>query len=189
MKFKKDDEGKLVLDDNGDPIAIDAQGETIPLDKVVSLGKHQRIEGERDEYKAQAEKLTGQIAELQKTSGDKEELAKQLADLVADSEKTKADFETKMAARDKEHALDTALLKAGVKPDALKGAKAYVDLEALKLDDEALSGLDLEAFKKDKPYLFGTGTPVDSAAPSRGTGANEPNEAQLRTAMGLEKKE
>lgn len=189
MKFKKDDEGKLVLDDKGDPIAVTEEGEVIPLDKVVSLGKFQRVESERDEHKLQAEKLTGQIEDLKKVSGDKEALEKRISELTEASAKDKADLETRMAERDKEHALDTALLGAGVPSARLKAAKALVDSESLKLDGEKLFGLDVETFKKDNAYLFDAAIVVDSAAAARGAGGSDANEAQMRSVMGLETKE
>lgn len=181
MRFKKDDEGKLVLDDGGDPIAIDSAGEVIPLDKVVSLGKHQRIEGERDELKTEVEKLRGQVTELQKVSGDKEALEKKLAEITDGAEKAKTDLETRMAARDKEYALDTALLKAGCRDT--KAARAHVDLEALKLDGEALAGFDADTFKKDRPYLFEASTKVDSAAASKGAGGGLTNDDLEKMSM------
>lgn len=191
MKFKKDDEGKLVLDDAGDPIAITESGEVIPLDKVVSLGKHTRIETERDELKVENAKLTTQIGELSKLSGDKEALEKRIAEITEGSEKTKTELESRLAAKDKEYALDTALLGAGVPADRLKAAKAYVDMEKVAVEGGKLSGLDVESFKKDQPYLFGPTPTVDSAAPSRGAGGTDPSEARLAAAMGLaeEKKE
>lgn len=168
MRFKKDDEGKLVLDDGGDPIAIDSAGEVIPLDKVVSLGKHQRIEGERDEYKTRVETLEAQISELQKVSGDKDELEKKLTEMAADAEKTRTDLESRMAAKDKEYAVEAALLKAGCRDTT--AARAHVDMDAIKIEDASLKGLDIEAFKKDRPYLFGPSDTVDTAPPLRGAG-------------------
>jgi len=179
MKFKKDDEGRLVLDEHGDPIAISEQGEVIPLDKVVSLGKHARVETERDEFKAEVGRLRDQIAELSKVTGDKDALEKRLAEITAGAEKTKADLESLLAARDKEYALDTALLGAGVPSDRLKAARALIDTEKLAVADGGLTGFDAESFKKDAPYLFAPAPKVDSAAASRGvTGAVSIEEAE-----------
>jgi seryl-tRNA synthetase len=190
MKFKKDAEGKLVLDDDGNPIAVDGDGNVIPLDKVVALGKHQRIESERDEYKTEAETLRAQIAELQKAGGDKEELEKKLAEITAGSETAKADFEARMAARDKEYAMDTALLGAGVPVGRLKAAKALIDTEGIAVVNGKLDGLDLDAFKKDNDYLFEASTTVDTGAANRGATGVDKDEAQMRSIMGLpEKKE
>lgn len=188
MRFKKNEDGSLVLDDDGNPIAIDGDGNTIPLDKVVSLGKHQRIEGERDEYKAEAEKLRGEIGDLKKSAGNAEELKAKVDELTAATETAKTDFESKMAAREKEHALDTALLASGVKPAALKAAKVYVDLDKLELDGEALNGFDAETFKKDQPFLFDAQSTVSTGGPSRGSGGGT-DEDQTRAAMGLKPKE
>lgn len=177
MKFKKDDEGKLVLDDNGDPIAVSESGEVIPLDKVVSLGKHQRIEGERDELKAKVAELEGQIAELAKGAGDAEALKAKVEELTAKVEADKTEYDARMAVRDKEYALDTALLKAGCRDT--KAARAHVDIESAKVEDGKLVGLDLEAFKKDKPYLFGQVETHSSAAASSGAGALDPEKMSV----------
>ncbi len=190
MKFKKDADGNLVLDVNGDPIAVDGQGETIPLDKVVSLGKHQRIETERDEYKSKVEELTGQIGDLQKLSGDKEALEAKFAEVTKSAETSKTEFEAKLAARDKEHVLDTTLLGAGIDIKRLKAAKALIDQEGIAVVNGKLDGLDLESFKKDNDYLFGATTTVDTGAASRGAAGVDAAEAQMRKDMGLpDKKE
>lgn len=189
LKFKKDAEGKLVLDDEGNPIAIDGEGNPIPLDKVVSLGKHQRIEGERDEYKSKVEELTGQISELQKSAGNAEELKAKVEELTTKSAATETEFQAKIAARDKEYVLDTALLGAGVPADRLKAAKALVDPEKIAVVNGKLDGLDLDTFKKDAAYLFTESTTVSSAAASRGAAGGDADEAQMRSIMGLEPKE
>lgn len=168
MKFKKDDDGKLVLDEKGDPIAISESGEVIPLDKVVSQAKHQRIETERDELKGQLEKLQGQVAGLEKVSGDKEALEKQLVEIREAAEREKGELEGRMTARAREYALDTALLASGIPADRLKAAKAYVDAEKLELDGEKLKGFDLESFKKEHEYLFEGTQSLAGGLPPRG---------------------
>lgn len=168
MRFKKDDDGKLVLDESGDPIAITESGEVIPLDKVVSLGKHARVEGERDEYKGQVEKLQAQISDLSKVSGDKEALEKQLADIKAAADADRAELQAKAAARDKEYALNETLLGAGVPKERLKAAKALVDPASLTVDGEKLTGLDLESFRKDNAYLFAPQETYSTGLPPRG---------------------
>jgi hypothetical protein len=166
MKFKKDDEGKLVLDDAGDPIAIAENGDVIPLDKVVSLGKHARVEEERDAFKEKAAKLEGQIAELSKLPGQTEELKKKLDEMTEAAAKERTEFEGRMSARDKEFALETALLKAGCLDT--KAARAHVDMDKLSIgEDGKLAGFDAESFAKDKSYLFEPPRKVDSAGPSR----------------------
>lgn len=173
--FKKDAEGKLELDDKGDPIPIEDDGDKKADEdageekKVVSLGKYQRIEGERDEYKSKAADLEKQIASLTKSVGNADELKAKVEELTTKSESERVEFETRMAARDKEYALDTTLLAAGCRDT--KAARAHVDFDAIKVEDGKLSGFDAEAFKKDKPYLFNTTEKVSSAAASSGAGA------------------
>ncbi len=189
LKFKKDAEGKLVLDDDGNPIAIDGQGEVIPLDKVVSLGKHQRIETERDEYKDQLATLKGEVESLKTSAGNAEELKTKIEELTTKSATAETEFEKKIAARDKEYVLDTALLGAGVPAARIKAAKALIDSEKVAVVNGKLDGLDLDAFKKDNDYLFGETTTVSSAAASSGTAATDADETQMRSIMGLKPKE
>jgi vacuolar-type H+-ATPase subunit I/STV1 len=166
VKWKKDDEGKLVLDDSGDPIAIDESGNAIDLSRVVAAGKHERVVSERDEYKTKAGDLEKQIDDLKQSVGNADELKTKVEELTSKAEQEKSEFETRLAAKDKEYALDTALLDAGVPGKRLKAAKALIDLESVKVDDGKLAGLDLAAFKKDNSYLFETVQPKKTAAPS-----------------------
>lgn len=174
MKFKKDDEGKLVLDEKGDPIAISESGEAIPLDKVVSLVKHQRIESERDDLKEQLDKLQGQVADLGKLSGDKEALEKKVAEMQEASERERGEYESKITARTRDYALDTTLLASGVPADRLKAAKAYVDAEKLELEGEKLKGFDVESFKKEHEYLFESTDALSGGLPPRGRAKPDP---------------
>lgn len=172
MKFKKDDEGKLVLDDSGDPVAIDSEGNTIPLDKVVSLGKHKRIEDERNELKSKVDELTKQIGDLQKVAGDAEATKAKLDELVKTAEESQADFEARMAARDREYALDIALRDAGVPKDLITGAKAYIG-EEVRYEGGRLTGFDAESFKKERPFLFPKQETFNAGAPPSGGGGGE----------------
>lgn len=143
MKFKKDGDGKLVLDDNGDPIAISAGSEPIDLTKVVSIAKHDRVAGERDEHKERAESLQKQITGLQEqVSKDTKEFERELADKDAE-----------FAAKAKGFAIDGAM---GVAATALaSGVKEGADLERYLrgvADAATIAGTDLgdmgQIFKK-----------------------------------------
>ena len=103
MNWKKDEDGKLVVDEGGDPMALSESGEVIPLDKVVSLGKHARVESERDELKAQVDKLTGDIEALNASAGDAEKLKAEVERITAESESAKTEWEGKLASREKNH--------------------------------------------------------------------------------------
>lgn len=195
MKFKKDEEGKLVLDDNGDPIAVDEKGDAIDLSKVVAAGKHERVTGELEEYKAKVGDLEAKIEDLNKSVGNAEELKVKVAELTEATEKAKADFESKLAERETEfaskerdNAIDKALLGAGLQGEnRLKAARALIDMEAVKYEDGKLSGLDLDTFKQENDYLFATGKTVKTALKSDGSGSED--DSGLRAAMGLPPKE
>lgn len=180
MNWKKDEDGALVLDENGDPIALSESGEVIPLDKVVSLGKHARVESERDELKAQVDKLAADIEALNASAGDAEKLKAEVERITAESETAKTEWEGKLASREKEFAIESELLRAGCRDT--KAARAHIDADALELKDGNLSGLDLESFKKDRAYLFDKPKKVDTGLPPSGT---ESPDDGLRSAMGL----
>jgi vacuolar-type H+-ATPase subunit I/STV1 len=188
VKFKKNEDGTLVLDGDGNPIAVDEGGEVIDLTKVVAVGKHQRIVDELGQTKTRVDELEGQIGDLQKVAGNAEELKTKVEELSGTLETSKSEFSEQLAAKDKEYALDTALLAAGVPSDRLKAAKALVDPAGLTLHDNRLVGLDLDSFKKDNDYLFAATTAVSSAAASAGAPTDK-GDTGLRAAMGLKPKE
>jgi len=159
LTYKKDAEGKLVLDDNGDPVL---------LDRVVLAEKHERIAAERDELKTRVDDLDGRIKELSEASGTAEELKAKVDELTAAQEKTASEYEQRMAEREREYALDTALLGAGLKPERLKAAKALI--EGVEIRDGKLEGLDLEAFKGANEYLFDVPKEGSAGLPPRGAG-------------------
>jgi hypothetical protein len=180
LTFKKDAEGKLVLNDEGDPILIE---------KVVLEEKHERVKtelaNERDDLKTQVDELTKQIGEVQKSTGDAEALKAQLETITKAHADFQADADARMAAKDREYALDTALLGAGIPSERLKAAKALVgDVE---LKDGKLAGFDAEAFKKDNAYLFPQQDKFSTGAASSGQANNEEAEqlAAMRDAAGL----
>ncbi len=160
MKFRKDDDGKLVLDDNGDPIAVSDKGNVIDLTKIVSEDKHNRIASEREEYKSKVEELQKQIGELSAKSESAEELQKQIAELKASATESESEWKAKLEAREKDHALDTALLGAGVPDKLLKAAKAMIDPE---------KGFEPESFKSEYPSFFAPVKRKDSAGQPAGT--------------------
>lgn len=156
MRFKKDDEGGLVLDESGDPIAVSDKGDVIDLSKVVSLSKHERIATERDEYKGQLEGLQARIEELSAKAEGNDALQSQIAEIKAKAETDRAELEGRLSSAATEYALDTALLGAGVEADRLKAARAYVERDKLTIDESGrLSGLDIDALKADHAFLFG----------------------------------
>jgi TolA-binding protein len=177
LKDKKDDDGNLVLDENGDPIL---------LDRVVLEEKHQRIAEERDQLKAQLDDLRGQVEELEKVTGDKAALEKQLADIREAAEKQTSELQSRLAEREREYMLDTVLLGAGLKPERLKAAKALI--EDVKVEDGKLVGLDVEEFRKANEYLFDMPKEGGTGLPPRGPAA-EDFEAKGRKIMGLKPKE
>lgn len=95
-----------------------------------------------------------QIKDLGKAAGDNEELKKQITDLT---EANKKAADEHAAALQKVH-YDTALEKAlsGAKAKNIKALTALLDLDKVKLEGEALQGLDeqLTALKESDSYLF-----------------------------------
>jgi len=120
------------------------------------------LKGQVDELeslKAQNEDLNKQLAErdeqleeLKKV--DAEGLQAKIEELQTANETTKTEYEQKLQQQAFEHRLENSLKDAGVRN--VKAVKALLDTESIKLDGEALLGLDeqLKGLQESDPYLF-----------------------------------
>lgn len=96
-----------------------------------------------------------QLETLKKSSGDSEELKKQIEDLQQQNETNKAAYEKEMAKLRLDNAVEAALAAAGAKN--VKAVRSLFDAEKLKLDDDGkVDGLEeqISAVKKSDPYMF-----------------------------------
>ena len=115
-------------------------------DKVDSL------ESQIQDYQKQIEERDNQLEELKKI--DAEGLQAKIEELQQLNEQTVSEFEEKLQTQAFEHRLENSLKDAGVRN--VKAVKALLDTESIKLDGEALLGLDeqLKGLQESDPYLF-----------------------------------
>lgn len=111
-----------------------------------------------------------QLETLKKSSGDNEDLKKQITDLQAANKTAKAEYEANLKKITLDGKIESALL--GAKAKNTKAARALLDDSKISLDGENVLGLNeqLEALKKDAAYLFGEDTknpppPADGTPP------------------------
>ena len=109
---------------------------------------------ELENLKAQLTQRDTDISVLEKSSGENDELKKQISELQA---KYKAEAEaaaTELASSKLNSAVELSLVTAGARN--IKATKALLDMEKIKLDGEQLLGMNeqLEALRKEQGFLF-----------------------------------
>ena len=97
-----------------------------------------------------------QLNELKKGVGDNEELKKQIETLQAENKATKEKYESDIQTMRINNAIDNALTMAGAKN--IKAVRALLDLEQIKVDGEAVTGVEeqIKALTSadDSKFLF-----------------------------------
>lgn len=118
-----------------------------------------------------------QLEELKKSSGDNEELKKQIETLQDANKTAKADFEKQIKQMQLDNAINSELLKSG----ALNTKAVFALLDAGKFkvnDDGSVSGLSeqIKALQESDSYLFKSNEPSKpSGATPAGTGGGTPS--------------
>lgn len=146
-KFLKDlglaDEAieKIMAENGKDINELKAASET----SKTTLADLQKQIGDRDK----------QLETLKKSSGDNENLKKQITDLQAANKTAKSEYEANLKKITLDGKIESALL--GAKAKNTKAARALLDESKISLDGENVLGLNeqLEAMKKGAAYLFG----------------------------------
>lgn len=108
-----------------------------------------------------------QLADLKKGVGDNEELKKQIETLQAENKATKEKYESDIQTMRINNAIDQALTGAGAKN--LKAVRALLDLEQIKIDGEAVTGIE-EQIKTltsadDSKFLFNVKPETNQQSP------------------------
>lgn len=138
-------------------------------ERKVYITKHENMDERYPKIKNQKtelEKLVSQreqkIDELSKSSGNNEELQKQILELKKLNETTKSDYETRISNMEFDYSLNNAL--KGAKCKNVKALKALLDMEAINFKNGKLEGLDeqLETLKANEGYLFEEATNTGS---------------------------
>lgn len=108
-----------------------------------------------------------QLNELKKGVGDNEELKKQIETLQAENKATKEKYESDIQTMRINNAIDSALTVAGAKN--LKAVRALLDHEKIKIDGEAVTGIEeqLKALTtaEDSKFLFNVKTETNQQSP------------------------
>lgn len=145
----------------------------------IPKGRFDEVNNQNKELKKSLEDRDAQLKELgEKTKGD-DELTKRIAELTEQNKKTVEEYEAKIAARERDYAIDSELTKVGAKN--LKAVKALLDNEKIVVKDGQIVGLNeqLEALKKSDAYLFNETQPKPSGKggnplnPPSGGGTND----------------
>lgn len=101
-----------------------------------------------------------QLNELKKGVGNNEELKKQIETLQAENKATKEKYESDIQTMRINNAIDSALQGAGAKN--LKAVRALLDLEKIKVDGEAVTGIEEQikalSAADDSKFLFNVKT-------------------------------
>ena len=152
------------------------------------------VNNEKKELKTQLGLRDSQITELQTKFKTNEELAKELENYKTLNSKAEQEFNTKLQQVKFDYELNQALAKANVRNT--KAAKALLELDKIKLENDTLVGLDeqIKVLQDKETYLFAPKEPVvPPVAGIKLDGANSKGtdelEQRLRKSMGLKPKE
>jgi hypothetical protein len=150
---------KQVSEKLGDKKLIINDGSMIP--KV----KFDEVNTAKNELKTQVEAYTKQLADLQTKAVGHDDLTKRITELQAQNEKATTEWESKLAQARLDQAVEIAIMSAkGRNP---KAVKAMLDLSAIKIDGDAVTGIEeqIKALKTSDAYLFDGGAVVTGANP------------------------
>lgn len=116
-----------------------------------------RLNDKNDEIKELKEQLTSrdsQLEELKKQVTDNADLTTKIQALQSENEKVVTEYEEKLTQKEFDFALEGALRESKAKNP--KAVKALLDIQAVKLADGKIEGLEdqLKALKQSDDYLF-----------------------------------
>jgi hypothetical protein len=153
-------------------IAVVSDGKWIPKDKFDEKN------GELKDLKDQLAERDKQLKDLQTKAAGNEELQAEITRLQQENENTRTDYEQKLQAREFDFALESALRDAKAKNP--KAVKALINMEAIKLADGKLVGLEeqLKALRESDDYLFvpdGLKGKTPPGTPPNPSGYEKPN--------------
>lgn len=126
-------------------------GKTVNATKE-KADKADALEAQINDLQTQLSDRDKQLEELKKV--DAEGLQAKIDELQQANETTKTEYEQKLQQQAFDYKLETTL--SGAKVKNAKAVKALLDMDTIKLDGDALKGLDtqLESLKESDPYLF-----------------------------------
>lgn len=150
----------------------------------------EKYKAQRDLARKATEDLQSKYDELTKaTEGLKgaEDVQRAVDEAVAKANEGFEAYKADASKRERRYAIDAALTKAGCIDVA--AALSHVDPEAVKVGEGGeVEGLDVEAMRKQYPYLFGQRAKAGSTdAPAAGA-ASGGIEGRIDAAMGIDRK-
>ncbi len=158
--MKKEDFVALGIDESAAEKCAAASAEE--LKGFIPKARFDEVNNEKKALEKTLSERDEQLETLKKSTGNVEEMKKQIADLQAENKTKDEAHAAEMAKLKLDNAVDTALTAAGAKN--IKAVRALLDSSGLKLgEDGKPEGLtaQLEALKKSDGYLF-----KESEAPS-----------------------
>ena len=156
----------------------DEQADKIVEDYGKNFVAKSQFNAKNDELKAlKAERQTAQ-AELDKLKADNAnnaELVKQLDELKAAQAKREEEYAAQVEQMKLDAAVDRALIAAKAKNT--KAARVLLDMSAVKLDGEKISGLEeqIKALKTSDGYLFEQDAQISGIIPGSGADPTQKN--------------
>lgn len=135
-----------------------------------------RLNDKNDEIKELKDQLASrdsQLEELKKQVTDNAELTTKIQELQSENEKVVTEYEAKLTQKEFDYALDGALRDAKAKNP--KAVKALLDIQAVKLADGKIEGLEdqLKALRTSDDYLF-EADGIKGRTPANPSGGRKP---------------
>lgn len=111
---------------------------------------------ELKDIKEQLAERDNQLKDLKEKATGNEDLTKQIEELQTLNETTKTEYESKIAAMNKNIAIEKAIAKSELKPLDAELIKNLVSIDKIVINDDGITGLkeQLEKIKEERPFLF-----------------------------------
>lgn len=163
MTFKEYLTSKGLTEEQVKAVTDGMPGENFYLASEEKLDeRYAKMKGQKEELETQISTIQGEIDTLREASKGSEELTKQLADLQAALDESKAESEQKLNLQQKDFAIKLALKDSGaLDADIVLG---LLDKETINVTDDGLMGLkdQMEKIQTDKPFLFPVGETTET---------------------------
>lgn len=151
-------------------------------EKLIPKSVFDEINNQLKDSKGLVTARDAQIAELGKFKGNSEELTRQIETLKTQNATAKAEYDAKLAARDRADTIEKHLSEPNIGAKDLIAVKAHLKdfLDKAELKDGKVQGLDdqIKTLKDSHAYLFNT---PDNSKNKLGKNPNEPNKTPNST--------
>lgn len=131
-------------------------------ENYVAKHRFDEVNTQVNDLKTQVEDRDKQINDIKGKVKDNEELTNTIKQLQEENKQKDEEYQSQLAQKDFNYALDNALRDAEAKNP--KAVKALLDTDVIKLSDNGLTGLkeQLDNLRESDSYLFGKETTPDS---------------------------